>query len=525
MSDTQQQRSALASARATWAGASSRTCAPTARLSPRSHAPSSTLAGPGGGRARHAGRHHRPRQHPRGPTRRPRPNAPSTSSSTPLPYTAAPAAALRRRPAGRGRPHRVRRKGRRHRAARPSPSCRPRRASPSSPRARRRSSRSPAARRGARTPGRGCRAAGAFAVRAITQGAALAKLREQRIHVALLHRRRRHRALRGRRARGRRPRGAGGPARDRRRGLRLSGQPGRARRDPRTAGHAAGETPGSREAGLSYLMERLLLRPFAVETDFDASWPSSRAPTSRATLHGDPRTAAEVRETSYTPSARRRSSPRATTSASPPARETGEMIGDCSLLWTSAEHRQGARSASSSTPTTTGCGYATGAAAALLALAFDDLRVPRVLRSPGGAQHGRRRGCSSDPGCARRRTWSRTSTSRASGRARPSMLTRSANGLAAAQAAQPLREREPQRDRVKAAPAERAGREVCDAHGSAAPGSSWASAAAPAGALAPPGARLDGRDRHGVAIRARVPPVGPDVHALDRLEAGPARTM
>jgi NAD(P)-dependent dehydrogenase (short-subunit alcohol dehydrogenase family) len=97
-------------------------------------------------------------------------------------------------------------------------------------------------------PGRGLWAAGAFAVRAITQAAAL-ELREQRIHVALLIVDAGIEPFEGR-TRGRRPRGAGGPARDRRCG-RLPGQPGCARRDPRAAGHAAGRALGAVRPGAS----------------------------------------------------------------------------------------------------------------------------------------------------------------------------------------------------------------------------------------------------------------------------------
>ena len=124
--------------------------------------------------------------------------------------------------------------------------------------------------------------------------------------------------------------------------------------------------------------DRLLLRPFAV-TDFDALLAiQSRADVARY-LYWDPRTAAEVRETLD-------AKVRATAiiaegdslSLAAVLRESGELIGDCSLHWVSAEHRQ-AEIGFIFHPDHHGHGYATEAAAALIALAFDDLRAHRVF--------------------------------------------------------------------------------------------------------------------------------------------------
>jgi RimJ/RimL family protein N-acetyltransferase len=124
--------------------------------------------------------------------------------------------------------------------------------------------------------------------------------------------------------------------------------------------------------------DRLLLRPFAA-TDFDALLAiQSRADVARY-LYWDPRNAAEVRETLDT-------KVRATAivaegdhlSLAVVLRESGELIGDCSLVWASAEHRQ-AEIGFLFHPDHHGHGYATEAAAALLALAFDGLRAHRAF--------------------------------------------------------------------------------------------------------------------------------------------------
>jgi RimJ/RimL family protein N-acetyltransferase len=124
--------------------------------------------------------------------------------------------------------------------------------------------------------------------------------------------------------------------------------------------------------------DRLLLRPF-LATDFDALLAIQSSADVARYLYWDPRTAAEVRETLD-------AKVRATAiivegdnlSLAAVLRESDQLIGDCSLRWSSAEHRQ-AEIGFAFHPDHHGRGYATEAAAALLALAFDDLHAHRVF--------------------------------------------------------------------------------------------------------------------------------------------------
>ena len=59
-------------------------------------------------------------------------------------------------------------------------------------------------------------------------------------------------------------------------------------------------------------------------------------------------------------------------------KDTGELIGDAVLIWQSAEHRNG-EIGYVINPDHAGRGYATEAAAAMLALAFDGLGLRRVI--------------------------------------------------------------------------------------------------------------------------------------------------
>src|SRR5262249_17499105 len=130
------------------------------------------------------------------------------------------------------------------------------------------------------------------------------------------------------------------PSRDRRRG-RLPGRAGRALGDPRAAGHAAGRDLGAVKPDYPLLTERLSLRPFAA-TDFEALLAiQSRADVARY-LYWDPRPSAEVGEAL---AVKMRSTAIVSEGDSlglaAELRATGELIGECNLHWTSAEHRQG----------------------------------------------------------------------------------------------------------------------------------------------------------------------------------------
>jgi RimJ/RimL family protein N-acetyltransferase len=124
--------------------------------------------------------------------------------------------------------------------------------------------------------------------------------------------------------------------------------------------------------------ERLLLRPFA-EGDLDALYAiHSRADVARY-LYWRPRTRDEVRAVLG----------RKTRSAAIDAegdtlslavvlKATIELIGDCNLTWLSREHRQG-EIGFIFHPDHHGRGYATEAGHVLLRLAFDGLKLHRVI--------------------------------------------------------------------------------------------------------------------------------------------------
>lgn len=125
------------------------------------------------------------------------------------------------------------------------------------------------------------------------------------------------------------------------------------------------------------LTERLLLRPLDAATDVDAVHAyASREDVCRY-IPWVPRSREEVAH--WLPN---RSSTMTKEGDSlglaVVVRETGRLIGDVVLFWRSAEHR-GGEIGYVLNPEAAGHGYATEAAAALLALAFDGLDLHRIV--------------------------------------------------------------------------------------------------------------------------------------------------
>ena len=212
-------------------------------------------------------------------------------------------------------------------------------------------------------PGRGLWAAGAFAVRAITQAAAL-ELREQGIHVALLIVDAGIEPFEGGGREGVDPAALADPREIADAVAFLADQGARAATHELQVTPLA-ETLGPVKPAYPLQTERLLLRPFAAtRLRRAAGHPVARrrralpllGPAHRGRGARDPRP--KVRATAIVAEGDN-------LSLAAVLRESGEMIGDCSLRWASAEHRQ-AEIGFVFHPDHHGHGYATEAAAALL---------------------------------------------------------------------------------------------------------------------------------------------------------------
>ena len=121
-----------------------------------------------------------------------------------------------------------------------------------------------------------------------------------------------------------------------------------------------------------------MLRPFE-DGDFDAFYTIQSDEESARWLYNEPRTLEQSRELLERKIASDRFfGERDWLSAAVIARETGQLVGDVSLQWGSEEHKT-AEIGFIFDRTHHGRGYATEAARAILALAFDGLGFHRVV--------------------------------------------------------------------------------------------------------------------------------------------------
>ncbi|MCW2962816.1 MAG: GCN5-related N-acetyltransferase [Actinomycetia bacterium] len=124
--------------------------------------------------------------------------------------------------------------------------------------------------------------------------------------------------------------------------------------------------------------ERLVLRPFE-EGDLDALYAIQSDVESARWLYKEPRTLDETRELLERKIASHEFfGEHDWLSAAVIARETGQLVGDMSLQWVSTEHKTG-EIGFIFHPDHQGRGYATEAARAFLAVAFDGLGFHRVV--------------------------------------------------------------------------------------------------------------------------------------------------
>lgn len=124
--------------------------------------------------------------------------------------------------------------------------------------------------------------------------------------------------------------------------------------------------------------ERLLLRPFVPE-DLDALFAIHSREELTTYLYWDARSRDEVRAVLEKKAAARAiTAPGDVLALAATLRTTNELVGDCILQWVDNEHRQG-EIGFIFHPGHHRRGYATEAAALLLRLAFDDLKLHRVV--------------------------------------------------------------------------------------------------------------------------------------------------
>jgi RimJ/RimL family protein N-acetyltransferase len=126
--------------------------------------------------------------------------------------------------------------------------------------------------------------------------------------------------------------------------------------------------------------DRLLLRPLDPASDVEAVHAYQSRPDVCRYIPYEPRTREQVAERLADPERNRSTLEQAghVINLAVVVRETGVLVGDVVLFWTSAEHRSG-EIGYVLNPEHQGRGYATEAAQALLALAFDGLGLHRVM--------------------------------------------------------------------------------------------------------------------------------------------------